>query len=59
MDSFYAFILEISFVGSLHMEFYKYNVAILKILLLGHFIAGKLPKKGGHIGFLATCVRLL
>ena len=35
------------------MEFYKFDVAILKILLLGHFIAGKLPKNGGHIGFLA------
>ena len=35
------------------MEFYKLGAAILKILLFGHFMAEKLPKKGGHIGFLA------
>ena len=35
------------------MEFYKFKVAILKILLLSHFIAGKLPKNGDRIGFLA------
>ena len=35
------------------MELYKLNIAILKILLFGHFMGGKIPKKGGHIGFLA------
>ena len=31
----------------------NFDVAILKILLFGHSMAGKLPKKGGIIGFLA------
>ena len=37
------------FLQGLCMEFYKFCVAISKILLFGHFLAGKLPKKGGHI----------
>ena len=35
------------------MEFYKFYVAILKMLFFGHFMAIKLPKNGRHIGFLA------
>ena len=35
------------------MVFYKLNVAILKILLFGHFMAVKLSKKGNHIRLLA------
>lgn len=30
------------------MEFYKFDVAILNIMLFGYFMAGKLRKKGGH-----------
>ena len=35
------------------VEFCRFGVAILRVLLFGHFMAGKLPKNGGHIGFLA------
>ena len=33
------------------MELYKLNIAILKILLFGHFMGGKIPKKAAILDF--------